>query len=631
MKTLFDSAHRMLESRGVWEQKQRLYYQMRHDGLRRRQKPFPTAADMHYPEIDMAIRRLKPFWMGQVQAGDRLAQFVSMKEQLEPITDAAADYLDFELKHRTKFLRKLRVAVDTMLLRGRGVLKVTVDPFDDYAIVFESVDPLFIIMPDSAIDFDDADEFVHVRQISVEQYKRDRRFVQDPVAIKRIIGSDNYENFSTLQEEKRTREGITHGRNPNQIILFEHYVRTAGGLTVHTYSPQSCDVQIRKPFGVPYKVNGKVSVPFFSFCMEVKDEGWYSPRGLGELLAPVEQYECKLWNEKADAMTFMNRPVFTADGEIQNTANIRWQPGEFIPRNVRQVQQFPPPMSFDGEIGFARSISEQQSQSPDFGITQPGQPGETGGKPRTATENQRISALQQAGTNDNGNFFHEDLGRLYVHSWGLVCQFKSRNFAYYAAGKIGTLPAEALHDQYLIAPDGSPDGWNRVARFQKSVSRLQIWKGDPNCDQDKLKRDVMAADDAQFALKAFIPSNQKGASEAEDEAAEILVLKEGFPAAVMPGEDHATRILIDLGWLQKQMASGAPFDPVAAQRVQEHLAIHFQYLKQTQPEAAKELAQKIAMMMSANSGAAGTAGGAAGSPAASGPPATEEPQPIGGS
>jgi hypothetical protein len=585
---LFNSAHAILQSRSIWENKQRLYYSMRHDGLRRRQKPFPTAADMHYPEIDMAIRRLKPFWMGQVQAGDRLAQFVSMTEQLEPITDAAADYMNFVVTQRTSFLRKLRVAVDQMLLTGRGVIKVYVDPFDDYALVFEAVNPLFIIMPDSASDFDDADEFVHVRHLTVPQYKRDRRLNQDPAVLRRIIGSVNFENFSTLTQDKRTREGVTHTKNPNSIILFEHYTKTLGGWTCTTYSPQSADVELRKPFGVPYKVNGKVSQPFFSFTMEVKDEGWYSPRGLGELLAPVEQYLTKLWNEKADAMTFGNRPVFTAEGEIQNTANIRWQPGEFIPRNVKAVAMPAPPFSFDQELNFARQIGEEQSQSPDFGITQEG-----GGKARTATENQRISALQQAGTNDSGNFFREDLAKLYKHVWGLLCQFKDRDFAYYAAGKIGTLPPQALHDKYLIAPDGSPDGWNRMAKFQKSVARLQLWKGDPNCDQDALKKRTMADDDAQFALKAFIPTNQKGASEAEDEAIEIMVLKEGYPAAVMPGEDHATRIMVDVGWLAKQSMTGAAVDPIAKQRVTEHLAQHFNYLKQTQPEVAKQMAAQI--------------------------------------
>jgi hypothetical protein len=34
-------------------------------------------------------------------------------------------------------------------------------------------------------------------------------------------------------------------------------------------------------------------------------------------------------------------------------------------------------------------------------------------------------------------------------------------------------------------------------------------------------------------------------------------------------------------------------DPIARERVQQHMALHWQYLKQTNPTAAKQLAQKI--------------------------------------
>ena len=75
--------------------------------------------------------------------------------------------------------------------------------------------------------------------------------------------------------------------------------------------------------------------------------------------------------------------------------------------------------------------------------------------------------------------------------WGLLCQFKGTDFSYYAAGNIGTPPEAALHDAYLIFPDG------------------------------------------------------------------------------------------------------APVDPIARERVQQHMALHWQYLKQTNPTAGKQLAQKI--------------------------------------
>lgn len=588
----------MLTSRSVWENKQRLYYQMRHDGLRRAKKPFPMAADGHYPEIDMAIRKAKPFWMGQVVAGDRLAVFTSLKQgDLELAQEAAADYFDFVLTQKSLFLRKLRVAIDEMLLRGRGVIKITVNPLDNYALVVEAINPLYILMPQMADDFSDADEWVHVKHMTVTAYQRlDDRYDKDPLTLAKIKGSENFENFSTLTEDKRTREGITHTTNAENIIIWEHWTKSSNGWRVNTYSPHAPEKALRDPFCCPYTFAGKPSCPFFSLPMEVKDEGWYSPRGLGELLAPVEQYLTKLWNEKADGMTFANRPLYTGDKEIQNAANYRWAPGEYIPGNIKGVQQGAPPFSYDQEIMFARSIGEQLSQAPDFGIVQPGGQGDAGGKARTATENQRIAALTQAGSNDNAIIFRERLADIYKHIWGLMLMFKAKDLTYYAAGEIGTLPEQALHDAYLITPDGSPDGWNRVARFQKAVGRMQVFTGNPNVNMEVLTRDALAADDARIAQKAFIPTNAKGASETEDEAIEIVALVSGFPMSVKPGEDHAARIKILVGWLMAQSQKGMPVDPTARQRVQEHLAVHWQYLQKTQPQAAKQLAMEILQM-----------------------------------
>ena len=590
-KPRFEAAHKMMIARLPWETKQRIYSTMRHEGLRRRNKPFPTAADGHYPEIDMSIRKQKPFWLGQVMAGNRLASFVSLTEQTDTLAEAAADWFNYKVYQLSDFLPKVRVVVDTMLLRGRGVLKITTDPFKNHDLVFEAIDPMFLLVPDGANDIEDADEFVHVQHWSVPKYQANRRFDQRPETIQTIRGGkDSMESMRQYTLDKQLREGITHTTDNDKIIIWEHWVKTDGGYTIYTYSPSNPDLEIRKAYGCPYKFNGKVSLPFFSFAAEVKDEGWYSPRGLGELLAPVESYLTKLWNEKADAMTFSNRPVLTADGEIPNVANLRWQPGEIIPMNLRGVQMPPPPFSYDQEMMFARGIGEMQAMTPDFGITQ--QDGNDS-KPRTATENERISALQSAGMNDNAMMFRDSLTKCYRHIWGLLVMFKGEDFSFYAAGKIGTLPEQALHDRYLIFPDGSPDGWNRAKKSQLAIQRLQAFAGNPNVSAEELTKEALYADDPRLALKAFIPTNQKANSEAEDEAVEILVLAEGYPAAVMPGEDHATRIMVDLGWLSKQAINNVPIDPVARQRVQEHMAVHWQYLQKTNPQAAKQLAQQI--------------------------------------
>lgn len=599
---LFDRGSTLLTSRLRWDQKQRTFYAMRHDGLPRVNKPFATASDAHYPAIDMAIRRLKPFWVGQITSGDKLCVFTALNGQLEAMSDAAGDYYDFTLNQRTQYLRKLRVMIDYMLLTGRGIIKATIDPLDDYNIVIEAISPFFLLMPQEALGFEDADEFIHVRQFTVDSYKRlDSRWDTTDETVAKIRGMAPGQQDVVIQQ-RRLQEGITYSTNTDQVIVWEHWTKTRGGHTVHTYSPQSPDSPLRKPYGNPYKCAGKESIPFCGFQMEVTDEGWYAPRGLAELLAPIEQYLTKLWNEKADAMTFANRPLYTGDKEIVNSANYRWQPGEYIPGNVRGVQQGTPPFNFDQEIGFAQSIGEQQSQSPDFGITASGDNGDTGGKPRTATENQRIASLQSSGSNDNAMMFREDLTKLYRHIWGMICQFKERDFLYYAAGETGTLPPQALHDQYLIEPDGSPDGWNKMARFQKAMAAKQSFAGDPNVDQEILTKRALNAYDGRVAMKAFVPTNMKGASEYEDEAMEINSLlapppgRPSFPATVKPNEDHPSRIKAIIDWIHACGQMRTPVDPQARQRVQQHLAQHIQMLKQQNPAAAKQIEQMVSQM-----------------------------------
>lgn len=606
----------MVLARAVWEQKQRIYYEMRHDGLRRRQKPWPAAADMHFPLIDMNIRKAKPFYEAQATSTERLASFVSLQDQQQAETSAAADYFDFELKQNTNFSTELVRAIDTMLWRGRGVLKCTVDPFDGYKILFESVDPLYIVMVDGADDFDDADFWVHVIHLTVAQYRRNRRYKQDEALINRIKGVKDMDLTTYIERIKEIREGVNFSKNPRQIILWEHYQRTMSGWLVNTYSPHAPQEVIRAPFLVPYKLGNKPSRPYYSFKTEIKDRGWYSPRGLAELNATFESYACKLWNEKTDAMTFANRPVFTADNQIPNTANMRWQPGEFIPGNVKQVQTLPPAISFDQEMAFARSVGEQISMLPDFGITQPNDKG--GNSPRTATENNRIATLQTVGTESNGRIFRNDLAKLYRHVWGLILQFKREKMAYYVAGELKELPKQALHDAYLITPDGNPDQWNKQQRVQHAYQRMQLFTGKQNVDQDVLVRDALAADDPKFALEAFIPSDVAAASEAEDEAMEIVIMQDGFPAAVKPNEDHATRIHVLLSWLQKQVMTNAPVDPVAKQRIQQHLLVHFMYLKKMQPQAAAQLVKQVMAMEAPAGRPPGPVGPGPGAPAANG-------------
>jgi hypothetical protein len=49
-------------------------------------KPWPKAADLHWPLIDTAIEKLKPLFLQQALGMDVVASFVPMRQQLNAYT-----------------------------------------------------------------------------------------------------------------------------------------------------------------------------------------------------------------------------------------------------------------------------------------------------------------------------------------------------------------------------------------------------------------------------------------------------------------------------------------------------------------------------------------------------------------
>jgi len=613
---LFRKGFRIISDRQVWEQRQRKWWLMRHDGLRRRNKPFPQAADLHLKLVDEKINQKKAFTLASVFSQPRLCQFVSMKEQRNELSEAAADYFSFELKHRSNLLRVMQTAVDTMWLRGRGIIKAYVDPFDNYKIVHENVDPLYLLMPDDVNDFDDAYEWVHVRQMNVAKFKMDRRYCQnyqdgngiDEGVLKKLCGgadaadrlrTQRGRDFDLIQLDKELREGFTHSNSSDTIIVWEHYVRTMGGITVYSYCPVAVDIEIRKPYGVPYKVGGRVSAPFFSFVAEVKDEGWYAPRGVAEKIADNEIYACKVWNAKADAITFLNTPQYTSEVGVQNPANYRLAPGEVLPPGVKPAIYSAPPVSFDQEINFARMESELSAQTPDMGITGHNQFGRS--SKRTAKEVSVASGIAQIGQTNEGTIFRDDLSKLYAHDWGLMLQYKRKELSYFISDNLQTLPEDALHGEYVIHCGGATDDWDKNARLQKAAQRFEALKGAPNVNQDELVREFLSADDARLIKKLVIPQQQKQASEAADESTIINDICPGpnrpsFPIPVEPQQDHLTRAQVILQWMDAAGKMGTPSTLVEKQRLFERLQQHLMYLKKLQPEAFKQIVMQMKQM-----------------------------------
>ena len=616
-----------LDDRQAWEQRQRVWYQMRHHGLPRRNKPFKGAADLHFPLIDTVIEKLKPFYFSQVWNARRLARFTALDDRLAPAADAASEYLDWMLREETALETELLTVIDWMLLSGRGVLKVRWDA-PAARIEFEALNPVFLVVPPAASTLEDADWVAHIKHLTPAQYERESCYSQAPGLLERIRGGSPAAGGE--DPGKDLREGVAQSADPDTVVIWEIYEKTRQGWTVHTWAP-AAGLALRKPFQTPCQWRGRPLLPFVGFGMEVKDKGWYSPRGVAERLAAFETSLCKTWNEKHDVMSFFNRPLFTTDSPISNTGNIRFDPGMILPPSVRPAPMPEPPVSFDTDMQMTRMVAEQAVLMPDFGVGASAADAAN----KTATEINYLRALSATGVDLKGRIFLRSMSEVYRLCWALALQFQRKELVYFAAASRKVLPAQALHDNYLIQPDAGGGEWNKAQRIQEAAARFQALRGHPNVDQEELVKDFIQAADGRLVRRLFVASGAQAQDEADAEAGEIVHMTHGWPARPRPGQDHALRIGVLVQYLQKQAATAAPFDAgalLARGLIQAHIAGHLRILQQDNPARAGQISSALSALQPAALPDPAPAGSAPPPPGAPGvlPAASSVPHPGAG-
>jgi hypothetical protein len=561
-----------LKGRSLWEERQLIWRQMRRDGLRRRRKPYPGAADLHFPLIGMQVEKLKPFYYGQAFASDRLARFGGLIPELRGAEASAAEAFDWLLKNRSNFQVELFYLIDAMLVSGRGVLKAR---WAQDRLAFEALDPLFVIVPEHVTALEQAPWVCHVKQLTLQEYRAAGLYDSDPEFVKAISGPDDQARGDS---EQYTRAGITEGDNAGQIVLWEVWESHDEGWIVSTFSPKAPDKPVRMPFLAK-------PLAFVDFPFELSERGWYGARGVAEMQAAFEAWACKQWNAKADAMDFYNKPLFTTSGQIANTRNLTFAPGELLPDGIAPVQMPEPPISYDQEMLQTHRLAQEAISMPDanMGSLTPARDNPTA---REVSYRQELSGQ---GITMRGMIFRLSLARLYRLGWALLVEHQGEELARYGgmAGKV--LPMESLIENFLIEPEGNVDTWSRGARQQRAVQRMQMFNGHPNVNQAELVKSVIEDDDARLVKTLFRDDPQKQADEAEDEAMEVVILISGYPASVRPGENHQLRIGILTSKLQQLSMMGAPVDPVAQQRIQEHIAQHIAALRQENPALARQI------------------------------------------
>jgi hypothetical protein len=414
----------------------------------------------------------------------------------------------------------------------------------------------------------------------------------DSKTIEKIRGNpqqdDNVPGAATEEDAKQLREGITYTSNTDGVIVWEVYKKRDDGVwEVYLYSPAAVDMDLRDPMELPYD-HGQC--PFVDFPYEIKDKGWFSPRGVCEILAPFELSMTSMWNHKHDAMTLYNRPLFRAERELPNSINLRFSPGQILPYGVAPVQMPQPPVSFDQELNQTRAVAENRIGSPDYAM---GSAMGGGSDRRTATEIQSINAQAMQSGDLRARLFRMALGKMYRQAWGLYVQYDSKSLRYrFAEDSLDADPV-ALHDQYELEPKGGMDMVSRQMMVQQAINRKQLFQNSPWVDQVELDKSIMELDDPSLIKKLIRDPGQKQQDELEDETKTIPTLLIGIPVPAKPGQNFAGRIGVLMQYLNGAIQQGQQFSPASKNAFMVRIDSLLQGYEQVATNEARKLRAEI--------------------------------------
>jgi len=581
---LHDSILKDVQDRTRWEQRQALWYEMRHQGLRRKNKPWNNASDLHFPLADSVIERLKPFYYMQIVGMDTIASFIPMRQQDNGMTVIAERWFDYQIKERTNFMSEALTWIDHGLMAGRSAIKVYWDS-DKKKVQYDSVDPLMLIVPDRTKTLQDADRVVNIMQMSVESFRNNPMYSDvdtDLLQSKRGKASNSEEG----EINKYRREGITYNSDAGKIVIWEVYHKKDGKVHTQSFCPEVPEMDLRPPMELDY-THGEY--PFIDFSYEIKDKGWYSPRGVCEIVGPFEASLCKMWNDKHDAMTLFNKPMFKTDRDIPNSSNIRLSPAQILPVGLAPVPMSNPPISWDTEIQSTRLIAEQRIGMPDFGVNSMS----GGSDRRTATEINAISGIMAESNDLRARVFRLSLGALYRQSWSLYTQYSSKDLEYRYREDAGIMEPDAFMGDYVIEPKGGADSQNRGLKLQQAMTRKQLFAGSPFINQAELDRSILELDDPSLVRRMFLDPQMRQQHEALEEANNLSIIETGFPVPVRGNEQFELRINVLIQYLDNKMAGGEELSESTQQLVMMRLNDLLNAFEEVDANAARQLRKQL--------------------------------------
>ncbi len=583
-----------IEERRIWEDRQATAYKLRFGQVKRRSKPFKNAADYTWPLVDMYLEKQKPAYVEQALGPEKIASFFSKNPQGDGFTNAVGEWFDYRVKHKSNFVKALYHVIDQHMQGGKGFMKTYWD-CDLNCVRHQMIPgPLFVVPPwTEEIDdgYSKADRACHILHMSTLTYKRLGQtlgYNLDEDFIKSISGRGEEKMY---EHAKELKEGIAYHKKDDMVILWEVYERMPSGrLKIHTFSPMQPEETVREDFMFPYD-HGRI--PVVSYDFEITDPGFYSTRGVGEILALPQSILKMLLDMQMDYMIYCNRPVWKPgpNNPPVNYENLEIIPGQVINADVVPLEWPKPTLDFFQSAEQIRSIWEQRMGSADYGI---GNEEQYGQGRKTATEIVQLGAVKESTATLKGRFFGSSLTESLKMHWALELQYAKGDLKYFYQREYKQLDKGALRDYYQLEVNGGKDGYSREKHLQKLIQIWQTFQQSPNVNIPELVRLILENVDTQLAKTLFVPTEVSQNDQMEKQANEINAMKLGFNPQPDPNDNDL--IHIQAIEVFKQYARGNPqaqVGPDVQIRIMQHEDAHIEALKQDNPQQYKQNQQML--------------------------------------
>jgi hypothetical protein len=597
---LYSAISDALNARTQRDRDQALWYELTKRGWRRRHKPFPGCADYDIKLADSMLEGVKPSYYAAIRGGDSLFRFTGLDTDSVDSQDDAAYLLDDRLNYHSNFNKFVPSYIHACLQSGVGMAK-EIWNVEKGENDFSVVPPEYWVVPEETDEVQDADWFVHIMQLSVDQFMRDERFKAECRTedyVNNIKGTGNPYAVQRRQAKCR-REGLTYSDDKNRIVLWEIWERTDAGAWMYStkvpsiWTGQEDDEEqdpmmratVRDLMLSPYQ-HGRL--PFVPMKFEQPEEGIYAPRGIPELTATYQTGAVKALNQQQDRLTFVGTPCFSADREVPGASNITLTPGIVVPFPVKVLDMGSVPIDYEKQINLMRELAEWRISTPDFGVVD-----ENGGA-RTAREMSLRAQESQQGSNIRVTLMRNALQELGFMAWENLRQFDRSSLDYIRDGELQTADAKVWDGKYRIEPGGAVDGSSKLQQMQQAQANIEVGEKMPFVALDQIVGDYYGLQGPSLRKRYILDQGEKAQSEMERQATELTdMVTIGFPIHRKPWDvdvAHITAIGFYLAALQQK---NTPPTPESAMLILQHGQEHEAALKGTKDPNALKVMQQI--------------------------------------